>query len=76
MKDCVKLATQVIELLNEHGADGPEKCAALVTALALVATVHKQPGVSTAKIRERCLKHLGAAIDVLHVAREASSPGR
>ena len=76
MKDCVKLATEVIELLSERGADGPEKCATLVTALALVATVHKLPGVSTAEIRERCIRHVGRAIDVLHVAREASLPGR
>lgn len=76
MKDCVKLATEVIELLSERGADGSEKCATLVTALALVATVHKQPGVSTAEIRERCVAHVGRAIDLLHQAREASLPGR
>ena len=76
MKDCVQLATEVIALLNERGATGAEKCATLVTALALTATVHKQPGVSTAEIREKCILHVGRAIDILHVAREASLPGR
>jgi hypothetical protein len=70
------MATQVIDLLNDLEAEGPEMMATLVTALALVATTHKLPGVSRSEIRERCVMHVGRAIDIMLGAREASSPSR
>lgn len=74
MIDCVKLASKVCALLADEGAESNEQCATLITALALVVTTHKQPGVSTAELQERCVAHICKAIGVMHTAREALQP--
>lgn len=75
-KDCVKLAVRVLDFLHEEGAEPKEQCATLITALALVVTTTKLPGCSVSEVKRKCVQHIGAAIDVLHVAREAQSPAR
>ena len=76
MKDCVKLATQVIALMNEEGAQPTDQCATLITALALVVTTAKREGISVDELKAKCVRHICSAIDVLHVAKEASLPAR
>jgi hypothetical protein len=74
MMDCVKLASKVCALLADEGAESNEQCAALVTALAMVVTAPKRSDVTTAELREKCVKHLRGAIDLMHTAREALQP--
>ena len=76
MIDCVKLAAEIVERLNDEDVSGPDQCATLITALALVATVHKVPGCSVNEVKAKCVDHIQRAIDLLHVAREASAPAR